>query len=144
MAFDYYGTKYRATELREHATVLEAFKNTILSMQSSVRDSWKSAMVPQIDMLFGDVERKCNEVFAHLHNVAGYIDKAAEDIKNEEIAAQQQWEEQQRALQQAQQQAQQQIAEPVVVEEKAKPDTKTGKKTTKSKKSKGKKSSKKG
>ncbi len=134
MGFDYYGTKYRATELREHATVLNTFKNTILSMQNSVRDSWKSAMVPQIDMLFGDVERKCNEVFAHLHNVAGYIDKAAEDIRNEEIAAHQKWEEQQRALQQAQQEQQaQQIAEQVVVEEKAKPVTKTSKKNTKSK-----------
>lgn len=138
MAFDYNGTRNIANELRNYAVIINSHKNTILSMQNSVHDSWKSAMVPQIDVLFGEVEQKCNNIFSHLHSAAGGIDQAARDIRNEEIAAQEAARQQTVPHETARQQAvPQETAQPTPATPKKK--SSSGTKSTKKKGKKGKK-----
>lgn len=101
MAFDYNKAVGQANTLKGYAEAIEGYNKKIISIQDSLNDYWKSAMVSQIPELFEAVLSDLNNVNEELISLHDDIKEIANIIKDDEIRQQKEAEEARKRQQEA-------------------------------------------
>lgn len=88
MSFSYSDSLNKARNIEQLAETIRSYKSNLTRIESSINNNWKSK-VSKVDELIDTCRILIDKVYNDMKQTAGLVEKAANEIRQEEIAREQ-------------------------------------------------------